>query len=530
MASVTIVQGTLRGGKTKTDGGFEYFEFLGVPYAKPPVAELRFKSPQPAEPWIGEWDATNVTRDKTSLIYDVLQGQLTGGEDCLYLNVYTPRLSSDELELLPVMVFIHGGGFVFGNGTVKNESGPDFLIEHGVVIVSINYRLSVFGFLALDIPEAAGNMGLKDQVEALKWVQANIRNFGGDKNNVTLFGVSAGAASVEYLMLSPKAEGLFHKAILQSGSCLNHWAVNYEPRRLAYQLAADLGYEGSEEDSASIYQCLFNAPADSLAAKSLYVMEKYTLDRVFFGFVPTVERDFGNSDAFLTENPYTVLKRGFYNRLPVIKGFCNKEGYLTCMMKPKAIADILKNHNFVDHWPFNLDAVDFERYGEAFRRLYVKELQLDDDDDKMAVDFYGDLDFVSGIWLSGKLMERNGAPVWFYEFSHEGDVNMSQHLFGKKRKGAGHADDGNYVICNDVSKAARDYDLTVRNAMCKMWTDFAKSSLPTLAFNVDNLEEWPTYTEDNPVYLNIDKEIQLKFNHEPEKMAVFEAIYEKYRK
>ena len=163
------------------------------------------------------------------------------------VNVFTPKVPVARLlmQLLPVMVFIHGGGFVFGNGLAKFENGTDYLIEQNVVVVTTNYRLGAFEFLSLDIPEAAGNMGLKDQ--DLQWVQENIENFGGNKNDVTIFGISAGAASVEYQILSPLSKGLFHKAIMQSGSVLNPWAMDTPEnlKDLGLKLAQELQYRGS---------------------------------------------------------------------------------------------------------------------------------------------------------------------------------------------------------------------------------------------------------------------------------------------
>ncbi|XP_013140270.1 PREDICTED: esterase FE4-like [Papilio polytes] len=533
MATLSIEQGLLRGGKSTTNNGFEYFEFLGIPYAKPPVGDLRFKSPQPAEKWDGERDATISSKENTALQMDLIESSGIGGsEDCLYLNVYTPKITENESELLPVMFFIHGGGFVHGNGILKKDNGPDYLIEHNTVIVVINYRVSILGFLSLDIPEVAGNMGLKDQVKALEWVQNNIIHFGGDKNNVTIFGTSAGAASVDYLIVSPKAKGLFHKAILHSGSCLNHWAVNYEPKKLAYKVAEKLGYKGSLEDVNALKEFLLSIPGSDLTETAYNICQTCTDKHLLFGFVPTIEKDFGNGEAFLTDHPYRLLKEGIFNQVPVIKGFCNKEGYLMNAVNPKGILDVLQNKNFVDHWPFELDTDDKIKYSRKTKTLlaYTRNIQPGDDHDKIAIDFFSDLDFVSGIWISGKLMARKGVPVRFYEFSYDGKINYLKMLFGIKRNGAGHADDHSYIICEDSTKKAHGLDLIIRNTMSQMWTNFAKTSCPTPQDSLNNLVEWPVYTENNPVYLRIDKKIEVHRNYEPQRMAIFEDIYEKYEK
>ncbi|KPI91729.1 Esterase FE4 [Papilio xuthus] len=477
MATVVIQQGKLQGKKSWNDSGFEYNEFLGIPYAKPPLGPLRFKSPEPPEKWAGVRDATVVNKNNVALQLDMFTNQVIGSEDCLYLNVYTPKMPDEEFKLLPVMVFIHGGGFVVGNGILENEHGPDFLIEHNVVIVTINYRLSVLGFLCLDIPEAAGNMGLKDQVKALEWVQNNIVHFNGDKNNVTIFGISAGAASVEYHLVSPRAKGLFHKAILHSGSCLNHWAVNYEPKKLANLLAIKLGYKNSSEDVNSLKEFLINIPGADLMVSASEVCGNYTTEkgRIFFGFVPTIEKDFSNGDAFLTEHPYRLLMQGLFNHVPIIKGFCNREGYLTYVLKPKAILDVQEIKNFTSYWSFDLDSDDKIEYSEQMKKAYSMNIKPGDDEDKVGIDFFSDFDFVSGIWTSGKLIARKGVPVRFYEFNYEGKINFFKLVFGINRTGTAHGDDHTYVLCHKVAKEAHGHDLVIRNTMCQMWTNFAKS-------------------------------------------------------
>lgn len=158
----------------------------------------------------------------------------SGSEDCLYLNVYTPSIL--PLILLPVMIFIHGGSFKSGSGN-EEIYGPDFLVKNEVILVTINYRLGVFGFLSLQSKNIPGNAGMKDQVAALKWVKSNIENFGGDPNNITIFGESAGAASVSFHLISPLTKGLFKRAIIQSGSANCWWAQALEPRERAKALA-----------------------------------------------------------------------------------------------------------------------------------------------------------------------------------------------------------------------------------------------------------------------------------------------------
>ncbi|XP_053606297.1 juvenile hormone esterase-like [Plodia interpunctella] len=378
---MTISQGKLRGGICKTENGFQYYEFLGIPYAKPPIGELRFKNPEPPEKWDHERDATSISVQNIATQVDFVTGKIIGSEDCLYLNVYTPNLNSN---LLPVIVFIHGGGFIHGNGTIKTENGPDFLVEHNVVVVTINYRLNIFGFMSLDIPEAPGNMGLKDQLKALKWVKTNISNFGGDVNNITLMGISAGAASTEYLMLSPLANGLFHKAIIRSGSALNHWAINYDIVKLTTKVAQLLGYEGAIQERKAIYEFLKTIPETQLIGASFQITETNVSNRVYFGFVPCIEKSFGNNDEILTTDPYKLLEEGNFSKIPVMRGFCNKEGSLMGMMKPIAMKNLIEKKDFMYHWSYNIDPDDREKYNKEFSESYLNNIKPDDEENKFA--------------------------------------------------------------------------------------------------------------------------------------------------
>ncbi len=211
-----ISDGILRGG---VRGKVEYY--LGVPYAAPPLGTLRWTPPQPVEPWQGLRDA--VAFGPSCAQWHELGGfsKASGSEDCLYLNIYVPLRESDgshkDGSCLPVMVWIPGGGFFSGSG---DEYDPAYLVERGVVFVSINYRVGVLGFFshpAINVEgHSSGNYGIMDQQAALRWVRENIACFGGDPENVTIFGESAGAISVTIQMISPTATGLFNKAIIHS--------------------------------------------------------------------------------------------------------------------------------------------------------------------------------------------------------------------------------------------------------------------------------------------------------------------------
>src|SRR5579872_6175004 len=253
-------------GKAGADSKIQIF--LGIPYAAPPVGELRWKAPQPAPSWTGVFKATQFGhRPMQGHIWDDMIFHDPGpSEDCLTLNVWTPAVKPEEK--LPVMVWVYGGGFIAGGTSEARQNGEN-LAHKGVVVVTFNYRLGVFGFLAH--PELAaesggssGNYGLLDQVAALKWVRKNVAAFGGDPDNVTIFGESAGSFSVSALMASPLAKGLFKRAIGESGAL---FSAKREPRPLAD--AEENGVKFAKSIGANSLKDLRTKPAKELLEATL---------------------------------------------------------------------------------------------------------------------------------------------------------------------------------------------------------------------------------------------------------------------
>nr|CAD7412292.1 unnamed protein product [Timema cristinae] len=331
--TVTIPQGTLRGASQTTVSGTIYHRFLGIPYAKPPVGNLRFRSPQPPENWNG-------TRDAVEFGSNCRQEGGIGEEDCLFINIFTPQLpnNSADTELLPVMVWFHWGAFVTGNGDIT----PGHLIDKRVLFVPINYRVNVFGFLSLQGADVSGNAGLKDQVAALSWVKNNIAHFGGDPDSVTIFGGSAGGASVHYHVLSPLSSGLFHRAISESGSALNPWAFTPDTQSYAFRLGSNLGLE--TDSAQELADFLRTVPGEQLSeAVDTLLTKEETVKLLTYPFLPTLEYPVEGESVFLTDYPYNVATSGKFNKVPYITGIClleghqfigSDEGRLPCVPKP----------------------------------------------------------------------------------------------------------------------------------------------------------------------------------------------------
>ncbi|KAM7536923.1 hypothetical protein Aperf_G00000065534 [Anoplocephala perfoliata] len=227
--------GSLEGIKWRINGTYDVDAYLGIPFAKPPLGKLRFAPPEPVDPWEGKRNATQMPKtcmQYTSGAFDhanpaaqIWINNTLMDEDCLYLNVWVPSTHHRTNKLLPVMVWIFGGGFYSGSATLDVYDGRFLAAMEEVIVVSMQYRLGPFGFLYIK-PEVGGNMGLKDQQLALKWVQDNIETFNGDPNQVTLFGESAGAVSVGLQYLAPTSRPLFKRIIMESSSPLNRWALS----------------------------------------------------------------------------------------------------------------------------------------------------------------------------------------------------------------------------------------------------------------------------------------------------------------
>lgn len=224
---------------------------------------MSFQAPVPKSGWLGERQA--VTDSPLCSQRDPYRRdmEMSGSEDCLYLNVYTPE--GPQNEALPVMVFFHGGGWQCGSG-VSYFYGPDFLMDHRVIYVAANFRLGPLGFLSTGNLECPGNFGLKDQVLVLRWIRENIAAFGGNRDSVTVFGESAGGASGTYMMMSPQTKGLFHRVISQSGTNLCAWAQPAH-KDVAEERAQRLGKMLGCTDANRLIECLREKSAEEITAK-----------------------------------------------------------------------------------------------------------------------------------------------------------------------------------------------------------------------------------------------------------------------
>lgn len=318
--TVAVSEGFLRG-KYEPGNKRPYEAFYAIPYAKPPVGILRFKAPvEPRQYKTNPMDSCCLP--KKCIQNDYVTDEIVGSEDCLYLNVYRPRYRSGRL---PVLVFLHGGAFKLGSAD-PDFYGPDFFMDtEEIIVVTINYRLGIFGFLSSGDSSAKGNYGLKDQNMALQWIQRNIEQFGGNRDKVTLWGDSAGAASAHFHVMSQKSNGLFERAIMTGGNALAPWALERYPQKQFRQFAAIAGIRNANtRDTEDLMRDIEKLSASQLQK---YSARLYQIHPVTILFRPVIEKAW--EDAIVTEDPFLTWAKGNYQQRPVMLTMATNEAAIS---------------------------------------------------------------------------------------------------------------------------------------------------------------------------------------------------------
>ena len=276
-------------------------QFLGIPYAEPPTGSRRFRKPVPRSPFTTSFDASDYGPACLQLTYAEYLKNFTYSEDCLYLNVFIPENLPSDSHLYPTMIWIYGGGFVTGQSDIYDVRS--FSLRANAIVVTVNYRLNVWGFLSTDDPNTKGNLGLFDQQLAIKWVHDNIQTFGGDPNRITLFGESAGGASVTYHALYPGNKGLFQRGIAQSGSFASPWAF-YEPEKVKNQTRVFARLAGcSQVDDVLLVSCLQSLPISNITRAIEIMVNDDVTD-----WPPTIDGE------FVLDSPTNLLTKPFHTK------------------------------------------------------------------------------------------------------------------------------------------------------------------------------------------------------------------------
>lgn len=478
-------------------GIFEFSElavFLGIPYAAPPVGKLRWKPPIEVDKWN---DTLNVTQYGPSCPQPSTDNG-NSSEDCLYLNVFTTvnniKRSSPKK---PVMIWIHGGGF--GTGSARGYDGRKLVLKN-VVVVTINYRLGPFGYLdhpALESASphgSAGNYGLMDQIAALQWVRRNIAAFGGDTANVTIWGESAGAFSVGALLASPLAKGLFHKAILESGTGLfNGIQTRERARHYAISAAEAAGILG---DDSTVLRTLYALSSERLL-EIFSPPKRLPLQGFRVWYSPVI-------DGWVLPQPLDKsIDGGNWNNVPILLGSNMNEG--AYFQRENHIHDTLEYYNILGSESLG-DTADLLR-----TRYAVKDTS---EILSKSQDLVGDLAFGAPARALARMATANHANVFLYYFTR-----ISKDTNGREVK-ALHSTELPFVFGFTLGKwkpyaehngiSSRDEFLA--DAMSNYWTNFAKYGNPNGNVKINQLPDWPLYDLKSNSYLEIGLTINAKIN------------------
>lgn len=512
--------------------------FLGIPYALPPMGDLRFKSPQ-------RWNQTWITiRNATADGEKCLQmdnSEIFGSEDCLYLNIFIPYIPGIRKMKLAVLVFIHGGGYNSGSSN-STEYAPDYLMDQNIILVTLNYRLNIFGFFSTTNQVSPGNYGLKDMKMALEWIHENIHSFNGNPESVTLMGGSAGAAATHLLALSNKTEGLFHKYILLSGSALASWAyrpretyrqtclklarlVGCEPKKGDGKIASNENHrviENSEKENGGkrsdananvlhknyneryikedeeMVKCMRTIDARQLIKmlKHFYVWRKNPL----CNFAPTLEDN--SEDAILTMHPSKIIENGLFRDIPAIMQVTKDEGLLKTQdffVDPDMKNEMIKN--FEKYLPYFMENYDWISNTSIFTAA-IQDFYFNGN---MSLNFIKRITEVVGdgviswpTYKAARYQSKLGnSSIYLSLFSYEGTFSFTFFTGSPIHYGVSHNDDLNYLfpllnnIFSNMMLHNTETDFLVINIMTEMWANFMREGVP----KAWTIPAWPDYRD-----------------------------------
>ncbi|XP_075984481.1 carboxylic ester hydrolase-like [Anticarsia gemmatalis] len=512
---VMTSQGPVRGLRDPSE---ELYTFHNIPYATAPTGEHKFKAPLPPPTWSEPYDAVDKGIVCPQFKALPIMHNLTMQEQCLIANVYVPDTAKEDL---PVLVYIHGGAFqvMFGDWIkLKN-----FMKTKDIIVVNFNYRLGIHGFLCLGTEDAPGNAGMKDQVALLRWVQQNIAAFGGNPNDVTISGYSAGSISADLLMISKSAKGLFHKVIPESGANIAAFTIQTDPMNIAKEHAKTLNFENN--DVYALEKFYKSLSYESLTADGF-------LDRIdsTFMFAPCIERDTGDG-AFLTEPPINILKRGDYDKVPLLYGFADMEGLMRIdffdMWKTKM------NNKFSDFLPVDLKFEtedEKEQVAAQIKKFYFGDKPIDNDNVLGYVDYFSDILINYSMLRAVNLyVEAGHNQVYLYEYSFVDD--QTPVVPYTNVRGAYHcdqtvavSDSRSFLILNEdnISEEFKN----MKKIMREIWHSFITTGKPIPAGS--SLPAWPAVGSDMSPHMSLGQKVELRGVLLEERTRFWDNIYQKH--
>jgi len=500
----------------------KFSAFLSIPYAQPPLGNLRFQPPVENEEFYKPHDPLDATKYKTDCAQLVLKSlDFKGSEDCLHLNVFTPDFKFNGNTNLPVMVWIHGGAFLFG-GSDPSFYGPQRLLDYDVIVVSINYRLGALGFLTIGAESNPANIGIMDQIMALNWVKNNIKFFGGDPERVTIFGESAGGESVIALLSSPRASGLFSQAISMSGTygfqnifLHNSRKIPHYASLLASELSCDI--LKTPEDTIN---CLREKPVEEILGKANLFVQYNFLNNPF---KPVPDPEAANPVLPYKQNDLWSGNSSF--DVPLLIGGNKDEGIMSFIdfLGDDSLFAPVETQFFIQG-PILLLSTDpdvAEREesesatAESIKRKYLGDKKFSKEASKEIINMLTDVHYLSQIdYAVKKLSAKKTTPTYYYNYQHQGSFSVPMAFGHMEPLGVCHADEIFLLFRNDdVSKSwlgdmalQTEEDILVSRKLLELWTEFAVSGKPS----TDRV--WKPVDAENVKYAVLDsKEIRMEY-------------------
>ncbi|KAK8750435.1 hypothetical protein OTU49_014826 [Cherax quadricarinatus] len=476
--------------------------FYGIPFAKPPVGNLRYKKPVPVDPWPGILDTVKLPHTCVQEPFNYFPGFIGEqiwnpntplSEDCLYLNIWAPaRLREPGVEKTEVLVWIYGGGYMGGTTTLDIYDAHIMALTNNFIVTSMQYRCGAFGYLYLDMEDAPGNVGMYDQALAMKWIRDNIAFFGGNPDRITLFGESAGAGSIAVHLLSPVSSHLFDRAILQSGVINSPWSIMSADKAydIGLRLVDDVGCNASKinENPEMVMECMRRVDSATI---SLQQWNSY-FGLLQFPSTPIVD------GAFLPDDPLEMVKRKEVKKTEVLIGSNLDEGtyfmlydFLSYFNKDEAtdlqrdkfleiINEIFKDWSAIEKEAIIFQYTDWDNIEDGFLNQ------------KAVADVVGDYFFICPSNLFAYLYSEAGGTVYYYFFTHRTSLNPWGSWMGVL-----HGDEIDYVFGLPLNKSNgyTDIEVDLSRRIMSYYKKFAATGRP-----VDPNVEWPLYTREQPFY------------------------------
>ncbi|XP_076231555.1 esterase E4-like [Calliopsis andreniformis] len=529
---VSAPTGQIRGSILTSRLGKKIYSFRGVRYAEPPTGPRRFQPPVPAQDWQNVFDASEEGPSCP---------QRTGklmSEDCLRLNVYTTKLPSrNENVSRPVMVFIHPGGF-YGFSGQSSLFGPEYIMDKDIVLITINYRLGALGFISTGDSAAPGNLGLKDQVAAFRWIQRNIAAFGGDPNSVTLCGDSAGSFSIILHMVSPMSKNLFHRAISMSAAPFTadvYFGVSLNgQKQLAIKQAEALNCPTDTTDS--MMRCLSTKPVEDFPRTLNSLFEWYETPILLWK--PTVEPEVPGVERFLTAHPYDLIKQGRYQQIPIMLGVTEEEfGGIVALYEESVKLNGTAYRELDSNWT-TIAPIVFQYPGNTprsnyisreLRRFYFQNQPINSATKTQLAHVYADSIIIFPMYRLAKLLAATSCqPVYFYKFTFEGRYSFFMQN-GTTPYGASHQDDLQYLFfIKDLFPyfESNAPEIPMVEILTSIWSNFVGTGEP-ISKNDNKLRgvTWAPLVPGGTNFLDINLRPTMKTSFFPERMQTWERLF-----